>query len=87
MHEDGGHGRRRSGHDIDAGMVIDGENLLLRSGPPLVNGAVVLPKLAEATVPRFYAPVFIYSAFVPSPFRFCTGPDRSETSRPTNCDP
>jgi len=32
-------------------MIIDGEeeDLLLHSGPPLVNGAVVLPKLADVS--------------------------------------
>lgn len=43
-----------SGHeapgDVEAGMVIDGEQegLLARSGPPLVDRAVVLPEFAEA---------------------------------------
>ena len=45
----GGVGGDETPCDVDAGMVIDGEeeNLLLRGGPPLVNGALVLPKLAD----------------------------------------
>lgn len=36
--------------DIEAGMVIDGEQegLFLAAGPPFVDGAVVLPEFAEA---------------------------------------
>ena len=44
-----GVGTDETGGDVEAGMVIDGEEkeLLLRSGPPLVDGAVVLPELAD----------------------------------------
>ena len=47
----GGVGRDETGGDVDAGMVIDGEqeDLLLRSGPPWVNGTVVLPELADVS--------------------------------------
>ena len=47
----GGVGGDEAGGDVDAGMVVhrEEENLLLRSGPPLVNGAVVLPKLADVS--------------------------------------
>ena len=47
----GGVGGDETGGDVEAGMVIDGEeeDLLLRSGPPLVDGAVVLPKLADVS--------------------------------------
>ena len=46
-----GVGGDETARDIDAGMVIDGEeeDLLLRRGPPLVNGTVVLPKLADVS--------------------------------------
>ena len=45
----GGIGRDQTARDIEAGMVVQSEeeNLLLRSGPPLVDGAIVLPKLAN----------------------------------------
>lgn len=44
-----GGGGDETGGDIDAGMVVHGEkeNLLLRSGPPLVDGTVVLPEFAD----------------------------------------
>jgi hypothetical protein len=40
---------REAARQIEAGMVIDREqeNLFLGSGPPLVNGAVVLPEIAD----------------------------------------
>ena len=46
-----GVGGNETARDVDAGMVVDGEeeNLLLRRGPPLVNGTVVLPKLADVS--------------------------------------
>ena len=44
-----GVGGDETARDIEAGMVVQSEkkNLLLRSGPPLVNGAIVLPKLTD----------------------------------------
>jgi hypothetical protein len=44
-----GVGGDETARDTEAGMVVNGEeeNLLLRRGPPLVNGTVVLPKLAD----------------------------------------
>ena len=45
----GGVGRDETPGDIEAGMVVDGEqeNLLGRSGPPLVDRAVMLPEVAD----------------------------------------
>ena len=47
----GGGGGDETGGDVDAGMIIDREeeNLFLRSGPPLVNGTLVPPKLADVS--------------------------------------
>ena len=46
----GGVGGDETACDVEAGMVIHGEkeDLFLRSGPPLVNGAVVLPESSGA---------------------------------------
>ena len=46
-----GVGGDETGGDVDAGVVVHSEkkNLLLRRGPPLVDGAVVLPKLADVS--------------------------------------
>jgi hypothetical protein len=45
----GGVGRHEASSDIEAGMVVDGEQegLHTRGGPPLMDGAVVLPEFAE----------------------------------------
>ena len=45
----GGVGRDETPGDIEAGMIVNGEqeNLLGQSGPPLVNRAVMLPEIAD----------------------------------------